>query len=169
MRIFLTILYTLNSVLLLTACGFKPMYGAKKGAPEASIAGVEVAQITGERRLTQQLKADLEDRLNPAGAVPAKPTYKLTLNLRSTASPIGVARDGTVSRYNVYLDSDYTLVRLADSKEMTKGSLRHVSSYNNLVNQYYSTYVSEQDALTRGVTELSELYRQRLSPFLAVQ
>lgn len=144
------------------------MYGAKKGAPEASIAGVQVAGIQAEdRRLSQQLRADLEDKLNPSGAVPAHPSYSLSLTLKSSAAAIGVARDGTVSRYNVYLDSEYILTRLADNKEMTKGNLRHVSSYNNLSNQYFSTYVAEQDALKRGLTELSELYRQRLSPFLA--
>ena len=154
--------------LVLSACGFQPMYGAKGSAPEASIAGVKIEASGQDRRMGQQLKFDLEDKLNPAGAVPALPAYRLSVSLESSVGGIGVARDGTVSRYNVYLTSQYALYRTGESKPVTTGSLQHVSSYNNLVNQYYSTYISEQDAIRRGITELAELYRQRLSPYLAV-
>ena len=112
------------------------------------------------------MKAALEDRLNPEGAVPPNPAYRLSLTFTNSTVPIGVARDGTVSRYNVYLTSHYTLYRNADDKAITAGDLSYVNSYNNLTNQYFSTYVSEQDALKRNVTELAELYRQRLTAYL---
>lgn len=148
----------------LSACGFQPVYGHKPG--EASGAGVIVDTLSGRSRMHQQFKADLEDKLNPAGKVPAGAEYRLNATLMSSAGAIGVARDGTVSRYNVYLDSQYELIRMSDGEKVTSGTLRHVSSYNNPTSQYFSTYMSEQDAIKRGVTELSELFKQRLSPFL---
>ena len=152
--------------LLAAACGFSPMYGAKTAEPGAKqVAGVAIdSEVVG--RPGQLFKADLEDKLNPGGSVPAQPEYRLKVTLTSSAGAIGVARDGTISRYNVYLDSTYKLYD-ARGKELTQGSLRHVGSYNNLANRYFSTYVSEQDAIKRGITELAELYKQRLSPYLS--
>lgn len=155
------------ALLSLSACGFKPMYASKTSTPGGSLKGVLVEKVEGPGRMAQQLKADLEDKLNPGGAVPANPTYRLNLSLTSAESAIGVARDGTVSRYNVYLTSVYTLTRIADNKKITSGTLQQVSSYNNATNQYFSTFVSQGDASKRGVTELAEMYHQRLSPYLA--
>ncbi len=154
--------------LTLAGCGFQPLYG--KHQPTSSpgmLAGVKVDTISG--RMGQRFKADLEDRLNPSGAVPANPAYRLSATLTNASSPIGVARDGTISRYNVYLESTYVLTRISDGKQITKGSLRHVSSFSNLANEYFSTFVSEEDAIKRGVTELSEMYRQRLATYLSGQ
>lgn len=149
--------------LLLTACGFEPLYGKHKNA-DILFAGVDIDPIEG--RDGQQFRIALEDELNPGGAMPAKPAYRLSATLKNSESAIDVARDGTVSRYNVYLDSKYTLTRLSDNSVMTAGNLRHVSSYNNITNQYFSTYVSQGDALKRGLAEMSKLYRQRLAAYL---
>ena len=137
------------------------MYGAKNQAPLA--VGIKI--VAPNDKMGQQFQQDLEDRLNPGGVTPAKPAYQLTVDLISAPTAIGVARDGTVSRYNVILQSNYTLTNLADETER-RGTVRHVSSYNNPANQFFSTYISEQDAISRGITELAELYRQRLGALL---
>lgn len=160
--LFLT-LCTLCSTLQLSACGFQPMYGHS----ELGIAGVTVETSSGDRRLNQIFSAALEDKLNPSGRIPASPQYRLAADLTSSITGLGVSRDGTASRYNVNLISTYQLYKIGEDKPVASGSLRHVSSYNNLPNQYYSTYVSEQDAMRRGVAELAELFRQRLAPYLA--
>jgi len=160
---------TIVCLSLLSACGFKPMYGAPSASGVAPSAGVSVETASPDRRISQQFKIDLEDKLNPNGAVPKNAQYKLVASIKSSTSAIGIARDGTISRYNVYLDSDYTLFRTGEEKPVATGKLRHVSSYNNRANQYYSTFVSEQDALKRGVTEMAELFKQRLSPQLATR
>lgn len=151
--------------LLLAGCGFQPLYGKQSTGSAEVLSGVAIDSIPG--RMGQQFRQNLEDKLNPSGAVPAHPTYRLTATVQSAATPIGVARDGTVSRYNVYLDSEYALVRISDGTKVSSGKLRHVSSYSNIPNEYFSTYMSEADAIKRGITELSEVYRQRLSSYLA--
>lgn len=152
--------------LFLSGCGFHSLYGTRADAPEGSkvMAGVKVDNIPNGR-MGQQLKADLEDGLNPQGAVPPNPAYRLAVTLKDSTAAIGVARDGTVSRYNVYLYSEYALYRTSDGKEITAGNLRHVSSYNNITNAYFSTFVSQEDAVKRGIDELAQLYRQRLGAY----
>lgn len=151
------------SLIMLSACGFSPMYGTENA--NALAVGVRIEAPDG--RLGHALKEQLEDKLNPPGGVPANPTYKLHVTLSQKASPIGVARDGTVARYNVEMNSVYQLTRLSDGKLLKQGDVRHVSSYNNLARAYFSTFISERDALDRGVVELSELYRQRITSVLA--
>lgn len=151
--------------LLLSGCGFEPLYAKKPPGDVSKVfAGVRIDSIPG--RQGQEMKASLEDKLNPDGAVPPKPAYRLAVSLSNTVVPIGVARDGTISRYNVYLTSHYTLYRNADNKPVTAGDLSYVNSYNNLTNQYFSTYISEEDAIRRNITEMAELYRERLTAYL---
>ena len=150
---------------LLAACGFEPMYGQRSAANNPALyAGVKIDPISG--RDGQLLRQGLEDMLNPGGAAPQNPAYRLEVSLRKSSGAIGVARDGTVSRYNLYLDSHYTLYRTSDNLAVATGDCRRVSSYNNLTGAYFSTFVSENDALKQGVRELAEDYSQRLSTYL---
>lgn len=147
--------------LLAASCGFEPMYGKKN--QQALAAGVKIE--TQNDAIGHQFKQDLEDALNPTG-VPPRPEYLLKVSVQTAASAIGVARDGTVSRYNVVLGSNYMLQRISDGKILQKNQVQHVSSFNNQTNQYYSTYISEKDAISRGIKELAELYRQRIGAIL---
>lgn len=151
--------------LLAAGCGFQTVYGKKdrEPAPQA-LAGVRV--IEASRQYTDQLMQNaLEDRLNPQG-VPADPRYSLTYSLAMSETPIGIARDGTVSRYNVNMDMQYRLERYAPKILIASGSLRHVSSYNNVVGAYYSTFVAREDGIKRGTDELAVMLVSRLSPLL---
>ncbi len=163
----------LNSLLLvmlpltLVACGFQPLYGThQNGKSGASTIGVKIAPVvSADPRMGQMLRISLEDKFNPGGGQ-NNPVYRLDTTLTYSETAIGTARDGTVSRYNVDLGSTYTLVRISDGKQMASDTLHQVGSYNNLVNQYFSTYVSKEDAVKRGVAELAEVYRQRLAAYL---
>ena len=152
----------LLSAFLLSACGFSPMYSKANDKVLASGVLIEAPND----RLGRQLKENLEDRLNPEGRIPAKPAYKLVVTLGNVTSGMGVDRAGTVSRYNVTLASSYKLIDLSDNKVVQGGELKHVSSYNNQTNQYFSTIISERDSMERGITELAELYRQRIGAWL---
>jgi hypothetical protein len=161
------------SLLLLASCGFQPMYGRhqESEADSALRAGIKVDHVTSSSagvshsRVAQLFKANLEDQLNPGGAS-GNAAYRLAVTLTSRASPIGVDPAGTVSRYNVFMNSNYVLYRNSDGVRMTSGTLTHVSSYNNITGAYFSTYISEQDALKRGIEELAQLYRQRMASFI---
>lgn len=162
--------FLLSSVfcLLVSACGFKPLYGKHEESRVLAplLAGIEIGDISGERRIGQQFTIDLEDRLNPGGVAPTRPTYRLNASLSRSVSAIGAAPDGTVSRYNMHFNTSFTLIRIADGETVASGSINHISSYNNVTNAYFSTYISEQDAIKRGLAELAEIYRQRLTAHL---
>lgn len=152
--------------LALLACGFEPMYGerAKSSASGSkALAGVAVEPMPG--RVGQIFHTALEDQLNPGGSI-ASPAFKLKATITYVNIPVGVGRDGTVDRFNVNFNSQYLLTRIADNTPVTSGSITYSTSYNNLANSYYSTYVAEQDSHKRGAQALAELYRQRLMTYL---
>lgn len=178
-------LHTLNSILILlflASCGFHPVYGNSSDLPETSLirAGVKVSASASGTTATlptsgdssfdnssatsmaRQFANNLEDMLNSESA----PAYKLNVSISYTNVGVGVARDGTASRYNLIINSGYTLTRISDGKAVDSGSISSVSSYNNPNNQYFSTYISEQDARKRAIKELVELYRHRLLAFV---
>jgi LPS-assembly lipoprotein len=155
---------------LVSGCGFKPMYGKKAGGYNSDDTSKIYAGVTVDsmpRREGQILHMELEDALNPNGKIPAHPEYRLAASISINEVAIGVARDATVSRFNIYFDSHYTLYRNSDGKAVTTGSIRHVGSYNNQANAYYSTYISRDDGIKRGLVEVAELYRMRLASYLS--
>lgn len=160
-----------NSILLIaalsvSACGFEPMYGSaaqSKTATSQALAGVRVDEIGG--RSGQILRAHLEDTLNPTGDM-TNPQYRLSATLKHTNIPVSIATDGTVSRYNVHFLSQYVLYKNGVEKPITSGMLNYTTSFNNLVNSYYSTYIAQKDAIKRGTQALGDLYFQRLAIYL---
>ncbi len=167
--------------LMLPACGFHPVYGTSSGMAENSPirAGVMVTTTASgviantnetskniDSNATNSMARQFTNILNDMLASPPSPAYSLEVSIVQSSIGLGVARDGTASRYNLVLNSSYKLNRIADNKIVDSGNLSSVTSYNNPNNQYFSTYISEQDARKRGIRELAELYRQRLISFI---
>jgi len=160
-------LLLLLPMLMLPGCGFEAMHAKRSNSPNASAAAlsrIAVEPIPGNSG--QLLRAALEDRLSPV-PVAASPLYRLAVKLTVRESPIGVAPDGSVSRYNVHLTAQYALNDAKDGKPLYKGTARRVTSYNSLTNAYFSSYVSKDDATRDGIAELAEDCRLQLSAYLA--
>jgi hypothetical protein len=171
--------------LLLASCNFRPVYGTASALPASSPLreGVRIsADVSGVvTQVTETASSSTDNTSNSAMArqfannlgdmLPSKdaPAYELQVSIVQSNVGIGVARDGTASRYNYVLNSSYNLVRIADGKIVDSGSLSNVTSYNNPNNQYFSTYISQQDARRRGIKELAESYRMRLISYIEKQ
>ncbi len=164
--------------LLLSSCGFHAVYSKESTTAGQSVlrAGIQIAanaagRASSENNITiddsagkflvRQFTNKLEDVVGASDA----PTYKLEVQLAQSISGVGVARDGTATRYNLSIASNYRLIRLSDNKVVDRGAISNVTSYNNPNNKYFSTYVSEQDARSHGINEIVEIYRQRLLAF----
>ncbi len=154
----------LSFLVLLSACGFQSMYGTQSSSAEALNSGFIIEAPTTP--IGRQLKEALEDKMNVNNNDAATAKYRLVAGITATNSGVGVARDGTASRYNITLDSLYQLIRISDKKLIFSGNIRHLASYNNQTNNYFSTFISERDATNRGINELGEMYRQRIAALL---
>lgn len=164
-----------NSIILcllsfsVAACGFEPLYRSEGATIEdqkvlSDLAGIEIETQGG--LLGAQFKRDLQDRLNPGKVIAANATYRLSMDLSTREEPVAVARDGSISRYNIFMETYFRLMRKKDNKLVLEGRFQRVTSYAVQANAYYSTHVSRNDAIRRAITELAEEYRQRLSAFI---
>ncbi len=153
----------LLSALLLSACGFEPMYARKSGETSTSpLLPVSVDPIDAGR-MGQLYQIALEDKFNPAGSGAEQP-YGLTADITRKLTPVIVRPDGTIQRYNVLLQSKYQLYRKQDKKPLTSGEVHYLTSYN-ITDDHYSTYVGKNDITANGVAELAENLRLRLSGY----
>ena len=154
----------------LTACGFQPIYGESSRQENDRIAryfaATDIRTKSGARG--QQLKNALEDQLNPNSIISdIKKHYTLQVEVQVRRDATVIERDGSISRYNVNVSSNYRL-RDANGRTLKKGVVRRTASYND-VNEHFSSYIGEKDAIQRAIKEMSEDYKMQLAAFYAEQ
>ncbi len=166
--------FTISALIALTACGFKPMAATYTNAYDdqslpAAMASVrvEAASTDTQRLLGQNFRIALEDLIDPSGGASTGSAYVLQVSLEPYIQPGLIAPDGKAQRFLVSLNSSYVLKRLSDGAVLDNGRLNRSSSYSNLPNSYFSTYIAEQDTIKRMSKELAEQYRMKLASILA--
>jgi LPS-assembly lipoprotein len=139
------------SALLLSACGFRPIYAAPNGgAPVSRL--VSVGQIAAPEVVAPYVSDALSRRLAVVDG--ATPQYRLDIEVREVAEQLAVQIDATVTRYNYRLDARYWVT---DGKtgERFGGQARAVTSYN-IVSSQYSTLFAERTAIEKAARLLAE-------------
>lgn len=148
-------------LLTLAACGFQPVHSRAYQAQQ--VTNLAAVRITVDNtRLGQLLKAEIERGVNP-DYERAEKLYSLKIALTERDVYLFINPDGTAGRGDVEFRSSYSLTRTIDGKVVAKGQLNRTSSYNISESADYATYVSEEDARKRGITELAEDYKLRLT------
>jgi LPS-assembly lipoprotein len=150
--------------LLLSACGFSPIYGPHGNAAPVTKALGNVAIANMPDRQGQQLRNHLIDRMYFSGR-PERPDATLDVTLRSTETDLGIQKDATASRRELNMWADYTL-RDNDGKQLLKGRAHSVVSFSKLSAQY-GTLAAEQNATDRALKEVGEQIVNRLSLYYA--
>ena len=149
---------------ILSGCGFQPVHATRmEGGAAEALAQVEVMPVPG--RVGQLFVAALEDKLNPQ-SVGATKRYELKPNVTVQLVPISIALDGTAARFRVLYDTSFTLYDREAGRQIHADRVTRSGSYEVSNEANYSTYVAEQDAIGRGLEELSQDYFLRVASFL---
>ena len=144
--------------LALAGCGFHPLYGGGKVAPQlASIYVEPLAERDG-----YELRNQLIDLLGSDGREGGK-AYRLKLTLNSTSNGVTLENNATITRYNDTLTATYVLTDLKGS-EITRGSQTSLSSFN-VSNSPYSTVAVQQDSDRRAADDIADRIRMDLGVF----
>jgi LPS-assembly lipoprotein len=153
------------SFLLLSACGFQPIYGSWSHNPETNRAmnNVQIANIPD--REGQELRNHLIDRMYLNGR-PAQPTTRLEISLIASDVNLGLQVNGTTTRQEHSLTANYVLRDIASNKQLLKGTARSIVSYDELAGQY-ATLATKLNAADRALTEVGEQIVNRLSLYFA--
>jgi len=157
--------FLLSALLLLTACGFHPIYGARSddGTPVAEQLNQVAIENIAERR-GQILRNELIDKMYGKGR-PDHPLYHLVVRLRAAEENIAVQSNAISTRTMLNSYGDYAL-QDAQGKEILKGTAHSVTSFSTLADQY-ANLAAEEDAIDRTFSEISEQIVNRLSLYFA--
>lgn len=151
----------LVGLLLLGACGFRPLYGERSHAPAvgAQLAAVEIAPI--DDRLGQMVRNHLLDAMNPRGVSQA-PLYRLEVALSPARENLAFREDEVTTRVNLRVSANYILRPARADEVLTQGSARVIASYN-VTRQEYATLVADRDAQARAAREIADEIVSRLA------
>ncbi len=151
----------LFSFLLLSACGFEPMYGAPRGQPNAVVASMAETRIALiADRAGQELRNNLLDRITPYGQ-PAKPRYELQVSLGERLDRLGIARDDTATYGRITLTVNFALRDIESGRVVHSGQSRWTNGFT-MVSSHFANLTSEQAARSRGLQEIGDDIRQQL-------
>ncbi|PZP57514.1 MAG: hypothetical protein DI586_00315 [Micavibrio aeruginosavorus] len=151
--------------LLLTGCGFQPMYGSHSASQEKSEAGksmadIEIAYI--EDREGQFLRNELIDMLQPRGAS-QNPAYTLSFSkLDITDRELDLTKSSEATRAQIIAQITISLTDRKTNETVLSRSLRSISSYNILPSEF-ATNVTEQDATENALRDLARQAQLQLS------
>jgi LPS-assembly lipoprotein len=152
------------ALLLAGASCIHPLYGPN--GVSAKLAQIQVSPIPD--RLGHYLAEELKFQTDGSGA-PPPPRYRLDVTVTESASTLitdihTLSADAAI----VTLNATYSLVDIATGREVTKGSLSSVTSYDR-TEQRFANVRAARDAEIRAVNVLAEQLRTKLGIALLEQ
>lgn len=140
--------------LLLSACGFEPLY-VERTSNEGwyyqdrfdtnitdEMSRIEIMPIRD--RLGQMLRNELIDKLTPKGQ-PSRPSYRLSVNnIKKDVVQQALRNDITASRERVCYRIYYTLKDVKTGEQLVKGDSLVYLSYDIMANPYSTTFAQKK-------------------------
>jgi LPS-assembly lipoprotein len=149
------------AALPLAGCGgFTPLYAAQGVTPK--LASIEVSRPDG--RTGFYLGRDLDDAFGKD--LSQKPVYRLLLRTNEVRIPRGIRVNNVASRYEVDLNTTYTLIEIATRKVVTAGVVKVNVTYDDS-DQPYAGLAAEQNGQERAAEQAAERIRIDLATFFA--
>ena len=163
----------LATALLLTGCGFHPLYGGMNGQMAATMSTIYVEPM--QDKIGYELRNKMIDLLDGPGTTVGA-VYRLKLHLKQTTQGNALQNDAAITRYNDTLTVNYELTDMG-GKTVTKGVETGLSAYNVLPgvlasgapvpNANYGTLAAQQDADIRAAEDIAERIRLDLNVYFS--
>ena len=148
------------SALVLSACGFTPLYG-----PQAVTKGLGAIEVVApEGRAGYLLREKLDDAL--ARDVNALPSYRLIYSVKEMRYARGVRVDNVANRYELNLTANWRLVDVKTGQQVHSGSAAATVTYDS-ADQPYASIAAQQDSQERAATEVARRIQLDLAAWLA--
>jgi LPS-assembly lipoprotein len=162
-RFFLGAVFGFGTAMVVSACGFRPLYGARGAAagPEVLNALAATAVRPISERAGQRLRQILNEKLHSNGPA-AQSRYDLDVVLTKQIIELGVRPDSTTSRANLIMSARLTLYDQG-AQAFVDGT-QAVVSYNILDDQFASVS-SQADAEDRALKQLGDDIKTRLAVY----
>ena len=153
-----------SSLLMLSGCGFQPIYGnlgtdAKTSNIETQLKQTEIDLISD--REGQYLRNLLIDQLHNTGAI-SPALYRLNVSkIDETRKDLDLTKESDSTIAQLRLKTNVKLTRKSDQKVLLQKNIWTTTSYNILESQF-TTRVSRNDARENGLKELARQIEQQV-------
>ena len=141
--------WLLIGFLLLTACGYEPIYGVNK--PANKIMGKIDVEVSNGRNAFE-LRDRLFERL---GVLEGDPKYLLKYTSIIKSKNLTISKDNDVSRYTLQGETNFDLVDLASKKVIYTNTIVSNTAYSATAGTY-PTAVAERDANVRLSKDMAD-------------
>ncbi|HEY7978674.1 MAG TPA: LPS assembly lipoprotein LptE [Rhizomicrobium sp.] len=151
--------------LILSGCGFRPLYGTIGANPGAQriFASIYVEPIDQER-VGYELRNKLIDLLRgPARAQDA--TYRLEVIVTETREGVALQNDSTITRYDLAFTAKYKLTD-ARLNTVTQGQETTLESFD-VAQSPYASVTGQQEAEKRASQDIAEHIQIDLGVYFA--
>lgn len=138
--------------LLVSGCGFKPIYATTDANGGSLTQSVRIARVNAPAEISPIIAQSLENRI--ALKEGETPKYDLFVDVRENAQRLAVQIDNSTTRYNYRLQARYSVVDLSDGKSFN-GRAESVTSFN-IVTSQYSTLYAERTAQEKAARLLAD-------------
>ncbi|MEM9968237.1 MAG: LPS assembly lipoprotein LptE [Pseudomonadota bacterium] len=140
--------------LLITACGFEPVYGPSGGG--RVLQNTVLVDEPSEQR-AYLLTREIEERLGRSDT----PRYALSLDIMTDQQGLAIDREGNIDRFNLIGTVNYALRDLTNGQIATSGTVSSFTSFSGTGTTVVSL-AGEQDARERLMTILADQIVTRL-------
>ena len=141
--------WLLIGFLLLTACGYEPIYGVDK--PANKIMGKIDVEVSNGRNAFE-LRDRLIERL---GVLNNDPTYLLKYTFSIRSKNLTISKDNDVTRYTLQGETNFDLVDLTSKKVVYTNTIVSNTAYSATAGTY-PTAVAERDANVRLSRDMAD-------------
>ncbi|MCP1242704.1 hypothetical protein GOB86_10120 [Acetobacter lambici] len=149
--------------LLLSGCGFKPLYGEEKGGVDVSAELQDIYVANIPQRFGQQLRLALQSQMAADG--PEDPhKYKLVVQPTISAEAIDIHGDNTTGRTRMLATARWQLLTIEQTPQLvTQGYTQTLDGYTNTYEQYFAQALNMESVRGRVAQALGEQVTQQVA------
>jgi LPS-assembly lipoprotein len=148
------------SIAMLSACGFKPMHAPAAFTGGQSIYG-DVSVVTPNNNKEDfLLKQALRGRMGDASST----SYALTITPVLTRRTLGIGNDDVGSRYDLVMETAYSLTKGSELEPVMSGDTRSVSTFA-APRDPYSTIAAQDNATEKLANDSADRILARLAQY----
>jgi LPS-assembly lipoprotein len=152
------------ALLLLTGCGFHPVYGNRGSDSPVAEQLNQVAIESIPEHVGQMVRNDLIDDMYGKGR-PGHALYQLSVKLRIEEENLGTLANATTTLEAIHLHADYVM-KDSSGKQLLAGTTQSTTTFDQLAS-LYSTQAAHDEAIERTANEVGEQITERLSLYFS--
>mgnify|MGYP001234643521 CR=1 FL=1 len=153
----------ITAPLLLSGCGFKPLYGEEKGGADVSTELKDIYVANIPERFGQQLRLALQSQMASDG--PETPhKYKLLVQPILGAEAVDIHGDNTTGRTRMLATALWQLMTIEPTPRLlAQGSTQAMDGYTSTYEQYFAQTLNMETTKGRMAQALGEQVTQQVA------